>query len=98
MGRLSALILQAVCLTGWLTERHADGYESTFNIQRRERRGFSRTVVLPQEVLGPADADSTLLVVMEEKEQAFPKVGEAVDRLANSSPTNYLFLALKHKR
>lgn len=41
---------------------------------------------------------STLLVVMEEKEQAFPKVGEAVDRLANSSPTNYLFLALKHKR
>lgn len=41
---------------------------------------------------------STLLVVMKEKEQAFPKVGEAVDRLANSSPTNYLFLALKHKR
>lgn len=41
---------------------------------------------------------STLLVVMEEKEQAFPKVGEAVDRLANSSPTNHLFLALKHKR
>lgn len=36
MGRLSALILQAVCLAGWLTERQADAYVIAANRQDGE--------------------------------------------------------------
>ena len=48
MGRLSALILQAVCLAGWLTERQADAYVIGDN---REDGGsvFAGTVLIPRE-------------------------------------------------
>lgn len=35
MGRLSALILQAVCFAGLLTERQADAYEIAPRIQQK---------------------------------------------------------------
>lgn len=43
MGRLSALILQAVCLAGWLTERQADAYVIAANSREKQLQQDSRS-------------------------------------------------------
>lgn len=77
MGRLSALILQAVCLTGWLAERQADAYVIAANrrdgeaakavqlsISRPEDSGFwlSASPMMSIKVIGGERADISKVV------------------------------------
>lgn len=105
MGRLSALILQAVCLAGCLTERQADA--SVIAARRRERSRFSRTVVSPPGRLqwcrlrGLSLSRTVILVKLITaigggKKPVSPRFGEDVDHLTNQrarEPVAFLCLS-----
>lgn len=104
MGRLSALILQAVCLAGCLTERQADAYVIAANRQEdREAASAGQSsfcklsgpltlfLFLP---LLPVLAKSIKVIGGERAD--ISQVGGVVDHLPRQRATRYLFLSLEH--
>lgn len=86
MGRLSALILQAVCLAGWHTERQADAYVIATN--RQDWAAASA---------GPSSFHKSLQVLIGRGRSVFFKDGKLSITLPTNEPqTCYLFLLLEH--
>lgn len=100
MGRSSALILQAVCLAGWLTERQADAYVIAAKRHDREaasagslsvrknRQAFLFTLCATR----PRDVDQSY---WRRKSRYIAQVGGVVDHLTQRV-TSDLFLSPEH--
>lgn len=89
MGRLSALILQAVCLAGWHTERQADAFVIAAN--RQDRRAASTgQLSFHKRSSGPLTFSTSCPQVLNTKviggKKIISQVGEVVDQLPPTIP------------
>lgn len=84
MGRSSALILQAVCLAGWLTERQADAYVIAANRQDWEAASAGQSPFCKTSLglwLSPPLVLVKSIKVIGGERADISQVGEVVDHL-----------------